>query len=147
MKKFLISSLLIVSFYVHYSGAQEVIFDEQDLVINGVTLQVEVAKTVAQRQQGLMNRKTLDKGHGMIFMFDEDSAPCFWMKNTYVPLSLAFVNKDGFIVQIEQLSPESTHLACSEYPIRYALEVPQGWFYEQNIDVGMQVEGISRSTP
>lgn len=147
MKRFIVSFILMVGFYVNYSGAQEVVFDKQPLVINGITLQAEVAETTEQRQQGLMNRKTLDQGHGMLFKFDVDSAPCFWMKNTYIPLSLAFINKDGFILQIEQLSPESTHLACSEYPIRYALEVQQGWFYEQNIDVGAKVEGINRSTP
>lgn len=147
MKRFMVCFVLMLGFYVHYIGAQEVVFDIQTLVINGIELQTEIAETTEQRQQGLMNRKILDKGYGMLFKFEADSAPCFWMKDTYIPLSLAFINKDGFILQIEQLSPESTHLACSEYPIRYALEVPQGWFYEQSIDVGAKVEGINRSTP
>lgn len=147
MKRFMMGFVLMTGFYVHNGFAQEVVFDKQSLLVNGIALQVEVAETDQQRQQGLMNRKFLNKGHGMLFKFETDIAPCFWMKDTYIPLSLAFINKDGLILQIEQLAPESTHLACAEYPIRYALEVPQGWFFEQHVDVGAKVEGINRSTP
>lgn len=148
MKKIIISFVLGASFFAHHSLAQEVVFERQPLVINGVKMSVEVAEKEQQRQQGLMHRQYLNKGDGMLFILGNvDSTPCFWMKNTYIPLSLAFINKEGIIVQIEQLSPESTRLACAEKPIRYALEVPQGWFFEQNIDVDSQVEGINRSTP
>lgn len=143
MKKIILNAMLIAGCSVHNGFAQDIVFDTQSLSINGVPLQVEVAESEPQRQQGLMNRKSLEKGHGMLFKLGEvDVAPCFWMKDTYIPLSLAFINKDGFILQIEQLAPQSTHLACSDYAVRYALEVPQGWFFEQKIDVGAKVEGI-----
>ncbi|UYZ84490.1 DUF192 domain-containing protein [Entomomonas sp. E2T0] len=126
---------------------KQLTFDKHLLTINGVQLQAELAVTDKQRQQGLMFRKSLEAGQGMLFYLDEDSMPCFWMKNTYVPLSLAFIDKHYRVLQIEQLQPESLSHVCAMQPIRYALEVPQGWFSEQRISIGMLVEGINHPIP
>lgn len=145
--KYLLIIVLVSISQIVSADNSELTFARQLLIINGVKLQAELAVTDEQRQQGLMFRKSLEAGHGMLFYLDDDSMPCFWMKNTYVPLSLAFINKHYQVVQIEQLQPESLSHVCAMQPIRYALEVPQGWFNEQGIDIGMLVEGISHPIP
>lgn len=137
--------LLAVTCFAKLGLAEELTFSKQTLRINGVVLNVEVADNDVKRMQGLMKRTSLAKGEGMLFTFTKDALPCFWMKNTYLPLSLAFISKEQQIVQIEKLYPEDTSYVCAKQPIRYALEVPQGWFAEQAIEVGMQVEGINHS--
>lgn len=145
MIRLVLGLLLMVICFAKLALAEELTFSKQILKINGVLLKVEVADTVAKRSQGLMGRTNLAKGEGMLFTFAKDALPCFWMKNTYLPLSLAYINKDQQIVQLEKLYPEDTSYICANQPIRYALEVPQGWFAEQAIEVGMQVEGINHS--
>ncbi len=145
--KYLLIIVLVSISQIVSADNSELTFAKQLLIINGVKLQAELAVTDEQRQQGLMFRKSLEAGQGMLFYLDDDSMPCFWMKNTYVPLSLAFINKHYQVVQIEQLQPESLSHVCAMQPIRYALEVPQGWFSEQGIDIGMLVEGISHPIP
>ncbi|MFD1261934.1 DUF192 domain-containing protein [Entomomonas asaccharolytica] len=146
VKYWLIIVLGVISQAVVAENSQ-LTFAKQLLTINGIKLQVELAATEQQRQQGLMFRKSIEAGQGMLFYLDEDSMPCFWMKNTYIPLSLAFIDKQKQIVQIEQLQPESLNHVCAMQPISYALEVPQGWFSEQGIDIGMLVEGINHPIP
>lgn len=112
------------------------------LTINNHALTVEVANTPSQRQQGLMFRKTLAAGQGMLFDFNEEVSPCFWMKNTYIPLSIAYINSHYQITQIATLEPLNLTPICSQVSIRYALEVPQGWFTKQGITEGMLVKGF-----
>jgi len=116
---------------------------EKKLTINKKVLTVEVAQTLEQRQQGLMNRIDLADGRGMLFDFGEEVTPCFWMKNTTIALSLAYINSDYTITQIEPLMPQDLKSVCSKIAIRYAIEVPQGWFTKQGIKEGMFVEGIN----
>lgn len=139
--------LLLVTLGMKLVMAEILVFDKQQLSINGISLQAEVAVTDEQRQQGLMYRHELVKGNGMLFVMDEDSQPCFWMKNTSIPLSLAYINRDYRIVQIEKLQPNDTSFICANQLIKYALEVPQGWFNERGIKVGMTVKGIDHSIP
>lgn len=125
--------------------AEEIQFLKQQLVINQIKIQVEVAETNTQRQQGLMGRATLADGDGMLFVLDEETLPCFWMKDTFIPLSLAFISTDKKIVQLAELTPKDEHHVCAKSPISYALEVPQGWFEKQGITIGSLVEGINHS--
>jgi len=104
---------------------------QQPLIINA-----ELARTVEQRQQGLMYRKNLADGKGMLFIFDRDQVLSFWMKNTRVPLSIAFIASDGRIIEIKDMQPLDLNAVSSSRSVRYALEVPQGWFGRANIKPG-----------
>jgi uncharacterized membrane protein (UPF0127 family) len=101
-----------------------------------VTIDLEIAKTDAQRAQGLMNRKSLPDGKGMLFVFDRDQTLAFWMKNTLIPLSIAFIASDGRILEIRSMQPLSEATIRSNRSARYALEVPRGWFDRAGIHVG-----------
>jgi uncharacterized membrane protein (UPF0127 family) len=96
----------------------------------------ETAETNAERARGLMYRRSLDDGKGMLFIFEEDEILSFWMKNTFIPLSIAFIAADGRIVEIHDMEPEDLSTIRSGRPCRYALEVPQGWFRRAGIVPG-----------
>lgn len=112
------------------------------LSIHGQELTVEVASTPQSRETGLMNRFSLQQDHGMLFVFEAPQPLAFWMKDTYVPLSIAFVDRNGRIVNIEDMRPkdESTH--WSKGPALYAIEMRQGWFASKGIGAGDVVEGL-----
>jgi hypothetical protein len=93
-----------------------------------ITLQAEIATTETERSKGLMFRKELKDGQGMLFVFDRDQHLSFWMKNTLIPLSVAYIASDGKILEIHDMTPESLNPVDSDLAARYALEVPQGWF-------------------
>jgi uncharacterized membrane protein (UPF0127 family) len=101
-----------------------------------VPVSVEKAETNAERARGLMYRRSLDDGRGMLFVFEEDEILSFWMKNTFIPLSIAFIAADGRIVEIHDMEPEDLSTTRSGHPCRYALEVPQGWFRRVGIVPG-----------
>jgi len=105
-------------------------------------LQAEYAVTADQRQRGLMERTELATDSGMLFRFDEVRRHCLWMKDTPLPLSAAFLDEDGVIVDVIDLEPLSIEIRCSQAPARYALEVNQGWFEAQGIRAGDQVTGL-----
>jgi len=105
-----------------------------------VEVVVEVAKTQIEQNRGLMFRKTLADGKGMLFVFPTDQKVSFWMKNTSLPLSIAYMGSDGTIFQILDLAPFSEEPRPSERSIRYALEVPQGWFSRVKLAVGAKFE-------
>jgi len=112
------------------------------LSINGHKIVVEVAATPERRSLGLMNRFSLQPDHGMLFVFDYPEPQAFWMKNTFIPLSIAFVGPDGKIINIDEMQPhdESTH--TSRGPALYAIEMRKGWFTERGIKSGDAVTGL-----
>lgn len=106
------------------------------LVINGRTLQVEYAATLARRSLGLMHRQSLCQHCGMLFKFGNPRRVSMWMKNTFIPLDVAFIRRDGLITDIRALKPlDLTHVSASE-KILFALEMNQGWFQLHDIAVG-----------
>ena len=111
-----------------------------DIVIGETRVKVEIADTPELRAKGLSNRKRLRAGHGMLFVFEFSRRQSFWMKDTSIPLSIAFISPDGTIRQIEQMTPFDLGQVTSDYPTQYALEVNQGFFQEHNITVGMHVD-------
>jgi len=111
-----------------------------NLTIGTAVVRAEVALTEAERNRGLMYRSSLRDGEGMLFVFDRDQQVSFWMKNTKLPISLAYILSDGTIVQILDLVPFSEEPRPSSRSIRYALEVPQGWFARVGIQVGDKVQ-------
>jgi len=104
-------------------------------------IKAEVAKTFEQRQIGLMHRAQLPQNEGMLFVFEEAHPQCFWMKNTLIPLSIAFVADDGTVVNMADMKPMSEQSKCSAKPVRYALEMNQGWFAKRGIKAGSQLRG------
>lgn len=110
-------------------------------------LRVEVASTPATRMQGLMHRKALARNAGMVFVFDEDAVHCMWMKNTLIPLSVAFLDRSGEIINIADMQPHSERPHCAARPARYALEMNRGWFAERGIGPGARVRGLEKLAP
>ena len=104
-------------------------------------IQAEVAQTPEQLSTGLMFRKTMGTNDGMLFVFDEPSQQCFWMKNTLLPLSAAFIADDGSIVNIESMSPQTLDSHCSTQPVRFVLEMNVGWFDKRGIKAGSKFQG------
>ena len=109
---------------------------------HNIKLRVEVADTNEKRQRGLMHRNSLDADHGMLFKFPRYDHLSFWMQNTYIPLDIAFLDDDGRVLQISQMSPLSTRSIRSEERCRYALETNRGWFEKNNIQRGSKLNGL-----
>ena len=101
----------------------------------------EVARTPMQRQIGMMMRTAMAQHEGMLFVFDEASPQCFWMRNTLLPLSIAFIADDGTIVNVADMQPKSDDSHCSDKPVRYALEMNQGWFGKRGLKAGARLRG------
>ncbi|HRH90170.1 MAG TPA: DUF192 domain-containing protein [Rubrivivax sp.] len=104
-------------------------------------IRAEVARTPLQTQTGLMFRREMAVHEGMLFVFDGLQRRCFWMKNTLLPLSIAFVADDGSIVNIADMQPQSEQSHCSAQPVRFALEMNQGWFAKRGIQPGFKLKG------
>jgi uncharacterized membrane protein (UPF0127 family) len=119
-------------------------FEKRELAIEGrdgkVRLSAEIARTPGQRQQGYMYRKEVKDGEAMLFIFERDEVLSFWMKNTQVPLSIAYVASDGRILEIYALEPENLNPVVSSRSVRYALEVPLGWFSRAGIGIGDKLD-------
>jgi uncharacterized membrane protein (UPF0127 family) len=109
-----------------------------------VLVRAEIARSAEEKRQGLMYRKSLAEGRGMLFIFDRDQIMTFWMKDTLIPLSIAYIKADGSIVEILDMRPLDESPVRSSRGVRYALEVPQGWFSRAGIRAGdrLLLEGL-----
>jgi len=109
--------------------------------LDGVPLQVEIAQDEETRSQGLMYREELPEDQGMLFVFSEQRVLSFWMRNTFIPLDIAFIDSEGKIVDIQRMEPlDESKLYVSAAPAQYALEVNAGWFERHGVKVGSRVE-------
>ena len=106
-------------------------------------IDTQVAQTEAQRQTGLMFRKEMPQHEGMLFVFEQPATQCFWMKNTLLPLTAAFVADDGTIVNLVDMKPQTTESHCSEKPVRFVLEMNQGWFAKKGLKAGNRLSGVA----
>ena len=104
-------------------------------------IQAEVARTPQEREIGLMHRADLPTQRGMLFVFEVPAVQCFWMKNTLIPLSAAFLQDDGTIVNIVDMQPRTLDSHCSDKPVRYVLEMNQGWFAKRGLKPGSRIDG------
>ena len=104
-------------------------------------IRAEVAQTPEQRSIGLMFRKTLGTNDGMLFSFEQPGVQCFWMKNTLLPLSVAFIADDGRVVNVENMKPQTLDSHCSTQPVRFVLEMNDGWYARRGIGAGMRLKG------
>jgi uncharacterized membrane protein (UPF0127 family) len=107
-------------------------------------IRAEVAADYSSRGRGLMHRKSLGANAGMLFIFDAAAIHCMWMKNTYIPLSVAFLDAQGAIINIADMQPHSEQSHCAARPARYALEMTQGWFAQRGIKPGMKLGGLEK---
>jgi len=103
-------------------------------------IQAEMATTEAQREVGLMNRKEMGQNEGMMFVFDRPARQCMWMKNTLMPLSVAFIDGNDVILNVEEMQPQSEQIHCASKPALKALEMNAGWFKRKNIKPGSKIE-------
>jgi uncharacterized membrane protein (UPF0127 family) len=104
-------------------------------------VQAQVAASPDERQVGLMYRRDMPSNEGMLFVFEDASRQCFWMRNTLLPLSIAFVADDGTIVNLADMKPMTEDSHCSSKPVRYALEMNAGWFAKRGIGPGFKLGG------
>ncbi len=104
-------------------------------------IQAQVAATPDQRSVGLMHRAEMPQFEGMLFAFEQATQQCFWMKNTLLPLTAAFIADDGTIVNLADMKPQTTDAHCSEQPVRWVLEMNQGWFAKRGIKAGFKLQG------
>lgn len=109
-------------------------------------IDAQVAQLPREREIGLMFRKEMPQQEGMLFVFEEPATQCFWMKNTILPLTAAFVADDGRIVNLVDMQPQTTDSHCSLEPVRYVLEMNQGWFAKKNIKKGLKLTGTLFAT-
>jgi len=107
-------------------------------------IQAELADTPKAREVGLMNRTSMSINSGMLFVFEQKAGHCFWMNNTKIPLSIAFIADDGKIVNIEEMQAETTNNHCPKAAVRYALEMNKQWFSERVIVPGTVIQGLPR---
>lgn len=107
----------------------------------------EVAATPYSRSVGLMFRDKLDPNHGMLFVFEDKAARCFWMRNTLIPLAIAFLDDDGTITNIAEMRPKSDDSHCAQRPVRYALEMESGWFARRGLTTGARLGGLPPQVP
>ncbi len=140
MLKVFITSVLAILPYFGLCSALPVI----DLKIDKNIIKAEVASTQTSQQLGLMYRKSMPEQNGMLFVFEQKAGHCFWMKNTLLPLAIAFIDDDGKIVNIEEMKPQSEDNHCPSKPIRYALEMNANWFEKRQIKPGKLVEGLPK---
>ena len=108
-------------------------------------IKAEVANEYGTRMQGLMLREKMAPNEGMVFVFPGRDTQCMWMKNTLLPLSVAFIDEAGVVLNIEDMKPQTEDSHCSTKPARYALEMNQGWFKTRNIKPGAKILGLEKA--
>lgn len=107
-------------------------------------IEAEVAHTPQSRQTGLMNRRMMPAQRGMVFVFPQAARHCMWMKSTFIPLSVAFLDEEGRILNIADMTPHSEESHCAADAARYALEMNRGWFADKGLDAGAKIRGLDR---
>jgi uncharacterized membrane protein (UPF0127 family) len=145
----LLALALLCAYLGHYPAwAQSLDTGEPQAGLPRVTLEAgmyridaQIASTEVQRQIGLMFRPSMAQHEGMLFVFEQSTPQCFWMKNTLLPLSAAFIDRDGTIVNIEDMKPQTTDSHCSKRAVPFVLEMNQGWFAKRGLKEGSKLVG------
>jgi uncharacterized membrane protein (UPF0127 family) len=114
------------------------------LTLGTQSITAEIAATPASRERGLMQRPGLPENHGMLFVFPGSSRPCMWMKDTYIPLSVAFIDLGGRIINIADMRPQSREIHCAQGDARYTLEMTAGWYKLNGVSQGVLIGGLEK---
>jgi uncharacterized membrane protein (UPF0127 family) len=138
------TAILVLTGWFAPARAQQPILPSIKLNAGIHVIQAEVANTNETRSLGLMRRKAMAQGAGMVFLFEESALHCMWMKNTLIPLSVAFIDERGTIANIEDMQPLDETSHCALRPVPYALEMNQGWFKKRGIGPGTMVQGLEQ---
>ena len=147
MEKVIVKSFLAALVFAFWSAHALADLPEVELAAGGHKLTAEVASNEAQRSTGLMHRRMLPENRGMLFIFPEIAHHSMWMMNTYVPLSVAFLDREGTIINIEDMQPQTQNTHSARNPAKYALEMNLGWFSKRGIKPGTKIEGIEKAGP
>ena len=113
-----------------------------ELEAGGQRIDAELARTEPERERGLMHRTVMPENHGMLFVFEQPAQYCFWMRNTLIPLTVAFLDEDGKVADLADMQPRDERSHCPSRPVRHALEMNQGWFDAHGVKVGDVVKGL-----
>lgn len=135
------SSLLAASAAIAQEGPQSRL-PTVELTAGMYVIQAEVAQTHQQHSIGLMYRQSMGVNEGMLFVYPSAEIRCYWMRNTLIPLTIAFLDDDGAIVNLKDMEPHTERSNCSIKPVRYALEMNRGWFDQRGIKPGFRLRGI-----
>jgi uncharacterized membrane protein (UPF0127 family) len=141
--RFLCLALLLSLQAVAHAQAPQTNLQRTQLSAGMHLLDVQLALSPEQRQIGLMWRKEMPQHEGMLFVFEQPATQCFWMRNTLLPLTAAFVDDDGTIVNLADMKPQNDNSHCSDKPVRFVLEMNQGWFAKRNIKAGYKLGGAA----
>jgi uncharacterized membrane protein (UPF0127 family) len=137
----LASSVLALAAYAQ--GTPQTTLPRIKLQAGMFQIDAQVAQTPDQRSIGLMYRTDMPQHEGMLFVFEQPATQCFWMKNTILPLTAAFVADDGTIVNLADMKPQTTDSHCSLQPVRFVLEMHQGWFAKKGLKAGSRLSGVA----
>jgi uncharacterized protein len=132
--------LALACLAIFFACTQSSALDTVSIEIEGTQFTIEVARTLEEQQRGLMFRRSMKENHGMIFVYEDDRTREFWMKNTLIPLSIAYISSDGVIREIYDMEPQSLRGVSSVRSVRYALELNRGAFERIGAQVGSKVE-------
>ncbi|MEI7612037.1 MAG: DUF192 domain-containing protein [Betaproteobacteria bacterium] len=134
-----------ISFLFFFSDQASAQMPRLDLSAGFYRIDAEVAADQANRMQGLMNRKSMPTHQGMLFVFPNTERHCMWMRNTLIPLSVAFLDEEGRIINIEDMKPQTENNHCAASPARFALEMNHGWFSTKGLKPGLRISGVEKS--
>ena len=140
-KKSLVLAAALLAFAAAAQEGPQLNLPRVKLTTGMHVIDAQVAATPEQRMTGLMHRQEMPQHEGMLFVFEYAAQQCFWMKNTLLPLAVAFVADDGTIVNIDEMQPQTLNAHCSAKPVRYVLEMNKGWFSRKGIKAGARLEG------
>ena len=141
MRKAVVSFLAALAAVAAFAQEPQMTLPRVHLAAGMHQIDAQLAAAPAERATGLMFRKAMPQHEGMLFVFDYPSQQCFWMKNTLLPLSVAFIADDGSVVNIENMKPQTLDSHCSAKPVRFVLEMNEGWFGKRGIKPGFKLQG------
>jgi uncharacterized membrane protein (UPF0127 family) len=141
-RSWLIAALaLLAGFGLAHAQKPQTSLPRAALSIGMYRIDAQVATTSEQHATGLMFRTEMPQQEGMLFAFERPTQQCFWMKNTLIPLAVAFVADDGTIVNLDEMKAQTLNAHCSEKPVRYVLEMNTGWFAKKGLKAGNKLQG------
>jgi uncharacterized membrane protein (UPF0127 family) len=142
--RILFSQILALTFIL-LTGSASAEMPRIELTVGFYRIEAEVAANQADRMQGLMQRRAMAANQGMLFVFPQDARHCMWMRNTLLPLSVAFLDADGRILNIEDMQPQTEDNHCAAGAARFALEMNLGWFIGKGLQPGARIAGIDKA--
>lgn len=145
VKLFSVTAALVAVFLLASGQGAFADMPRLELTAGMFRIEAEVAANQQHRMLGLMNRRTMPQHQGMLFVFDQENTHCMWMRNTLLPLSVAFMDGEGQIINIEDMQPQTEDNHCAKRPARYALEMNRGWFTQRGVVIGSRISGLQRA--